>query len=153
MSDLAQAADQLRLFFKNYEAAALVIPALDQLGSLDNAIADKRRLADAEQARLEDIEQKIVGANLDLETCRQDAAAVVDQAKAEAAELVAKAKAEAGEIAAAAKAAQLTADVALDEAVKARDAALEEAKAAEDRRDQVNAEIEASLAAARARLG
>lgn len=153
MSDLAQAADQLRLFFKNYEAAALVIPALEQLGSLDNAIADKRRLADAEQARLEDLEQKIVGANLDLETCRQDADAAIARAKAQAEAIVTEAKAEANKIAAAAKAVQLTADVALDEAVKARDAALEEAKAAEERRDQVNAEIEASLAAARARLG
>ena len=153
MSKATEAADLLRLFFKNFEAAATVIPMLEQAGSLENSIAEKTAISESLMGQIDTLRDQVAGMQRDLEDARTAADATVKAAEARAAEIVSEAEQRAEGIAEAAVVAQEAADATLAEVAAQTETARAELATLEQKKAETEAAIAAELEAARKRLG
>lgn len=153
MSKATEAADLLKQFFRNFEAAASLIPLLDQVGSLENSLKEKQEASDALLGQMETYKGQVAALQRDLEGARESAVKVISNAKAEAEAIVAAAKAEArehGKLAAEAVAdLQAAADAAKNEVAAKRG----ELQAAEAALADVQARTASALELARKTFG
>jgi chromosome segregation ATPase len=153
MTQATEAANLLITFFRHFEAAATLIPVLEQAGSIENSLAEKQVLVADLAGRLDTLNTQLEAAQRDLTDARTSAGKILADAKSKAAGIVEQAEgaAQAEKAEAARAAAEATDQLAAIQAqiVVARS----ELAALEARKADQEAAIAAELEAARKRLG
>ena len=153
MSAATEAADLLRVFFKNYEAAQAVSALLEQVGSIENSIGEKQKLVAEADSSLATLREQSEAVQRDIEQARSAAVGILKAAQAEAAETLEKAKSDAQEVQAQAAeevtAAQAQLSAARDELASVQAQAVVAAATLAD----INGKIDAARDAARRLIG